>query len=141
MTKTESEDLKNRKKLKKRVIIGLVVFLLAVILGGLVFLHTGAFESFLLEKATRYLEANYNLSLTVESFDVTPLRLAIDLDTIEILPDANKESPIQHFTAQKFKLNLAFSIAATSPPSPPRRGNPYAYPYGGIFDSSLSLKV
>jgi len=109
MTKTQSEDREKKKKLKKRILTGLVAFLSVIIIGGLIFLHTKTFESFLLEKATRYLETQYNLSLAVESHDVSPLRLSVVLNNIEILPVPNKDGIIQHFTARKFRLNLAFS--------------------------------
>lgn len=109
MMKMQSENRKKKKNLKKRTLFGIIVFLSMIILGGLVFLHTKAFESFLLRKASHYLETQQNLTLTIESFDLSPLRLSVVLNGVEIQPLPNKEAFIEHFSARKLVLNLGAS--------------------------------
>ena len=107
--KTQSKNRQEKKKRKKRMLIGLIAFLSMIIFGGLVFLHTKAFESFLLGKASRYLESQYNLTLSVESFDLNPLRLSVVLNGLDIQSIPDKEAPIQHFSTRKLVLNIGAS--------------------------------
>jgi len=113
MMKKQIEDRKRKRKLQKRILIGTIAFLATTIIGGLVFVHTKMFESFLLGKASRYLENQYNLALSVESFDLSPLRLSVALDGVEIQPIPDKDAFIQHLTVRRIVLNLAASTLFT----------------------------
>jgi outer membrane protein assembly complex protein YaeT len=109
MTKTQGEKRTKKRKLKKRIFFVISAFFLAVLIGGLIFLHTGAFESFLLEKASHYFESQFNLALDVESLDLSPLRLSAVLNGVDVQSIPGTNAFIQNLSARKFLIDLGFA--------------------------------
>ncbi len=109
MKSKQPESPRKKRKLKRRILLGLVGSLLILIIGGLIFLQSRMFESFLLNKISQSLESQYNLSLTAESLNIRPLQLSAELNNLEVRPTQNTDSFIEHFTARKFTLDLAAS--------------------------------
>ncbi len=59
---------------KRRIALGILLFLLVVIVIGGIILHTERFKSYLLEKANSYVQKQYNLSLNAKRFDYSFLK-------------------------------------------------------------------
>ena len=106
MTNKHAEKRTKKRKLRKRIFLVISAFFLAVLIVGLIFLHTEAFESFLLEKASHYFESQFNLALAVESLDLSPLRLSAVLNGVDVQSIPGKDALIQNISAQKFEIDL-----------------------------------
>ncbi|MBN1221975.1 MAG: hypothetical protein JXB23_01910, partial [Candidatus Aminicenantes bacterium] len=95
-----------RSKRKKQVWIGLLCSLTAIIIAGIVYLHSQSFKSFIIKKANAYLGSQYNLALSVQSLDFSIFRLSIVMDNIEVRPaSSDKTALFKLFIAKKLSLN------------------------------------
>jgi len=106
VTNKHAEKRTKKRKLKKRIVFVISAFVLMVIIGGLIFLHTGAFESFLLQKAAHYFESQFNLALAVESLDLSLFRLSAVLNGVDVQSIPGKDALIQNISARKFLIDL-----------------------------------
>ena len=110
MIEDRIKEQDRRPKSKKRIWAGVLFFLLSILFAGIFYLHSPGFKSFFFSKINNFLESRYNLSLSAESFDFNLSRLSADMENIEIRPASGRQkTQLQHFTAHKFSVNIAFS--------------------------------
>ncbi|MGB6339202.1 MAG: hypothetical protein WBF32_05445, partial [Candidatus Aminicenantaceae bacterium] len=99
---------KRKKKWKKRVLFGLLIFLTIAIVGGLVTLHTTKFKLYVFSRIDQLLRTNANLSISAGSFNFNVFRLSASFEDLKIIPLAPEDSILQSFVAQKLTVNLSF---------------------------------
>ncbi|MDH5714952.1 MAG: AsmA family protein, partial [Candidatus Aminicenantes bacterium] len=95
---------------KRRIALGILLFVLVVIVIGSIILHTERFKSYLLEKANSYVQKQYSISLSAGRFDYSLLKLSVALDDVQIKPITPEASPLQLFEAQRLFVNLPLSM-------------------------------
>ena len=99
---------------KRRIVLGILLFLLVLIATGSIILHTKYFKSYLLEKASNYLQKQYKISFSAESLNYSLLRLSVVLDGVEIKPLASEDSSLQLFSAKRLLVNIPLSAIFSS---------------------------
>jgi len=98
---------KRKKKWKKRVLFGLLIFLTIAIVGGLVTLHTTKFKLYVFSRIDQLLQTNANLSISAGSFNFNVFRLSASFEDLKIMSLAPENSILQSFVAQKLTVNLS----------------------------------
>jgi len=107
MHKKIDSSKKKSSKWKKRIIFGILFFLMITIFGGLVALHTPTFQIYILSKIDQRLIRDFNLSLSAKSLDFNLFRLSASFEDLKIISLAPEKSLLQSFDAQKLTINLS----------------------------------
>lgn len=94
---------------KKRILLGICLFLLTVIVTCIIILQSQAFKSNLIKRVDRYLQAHYNLSLSTESVDYSLSQLAFTIDKVQVKAISEKDSPLKLFSARRLYIDLSFT--------------------------------
>jgi len=107
MHKKIDSSKKKSSTWKKRVILGILIFLTVTIFGGFLAVHTSKFRTYMLSKIDQRLKRDFNLSLSAKSLDLNLFRLSASFEDLKIMSLAPENSILQSFDAQKLTINLS----------------------------------
>jgi outer membrane protein assembly complex protein YaeT len=107
MHKKIDTSKKKSSKWKKRVILGILIFLTITIFGGFLAVHTPKFRTYMLSKIDQRLKRDFNLSLSAKSLDLNLFRLSVSFEDLKIISLAPENSILQNFDAQNLMVNLS----------------------------------
>ena len=96
-----------KKKWRKHVFFGLLIFLTIAIVGGIVTLHTTKFKLYVFSRIDNLLQTNANLSISAGSFNFNVFRLTASFEDLKIIPLAPEDSILQSCSARKLTVNLS----------------------------------
>lgn len=99
---------------KKRIMLGILIFLGAIIVLSSTIIHSHYFKRYLLAKANGYLETRYKLSLSTEDIHYSVLRLSAILDDVEVRPIVPESSVLQLFRAKQIIVNFPLTVIFSS---------------------------
>jgi outer membrane protein assembly complex protein YaeT len=100
-------NTKKKRWRKKRALYGILLVLIIIIIGGLAYLHTPKFKSYVFSRIDHLLRTNANLSISAGSFDFNVFRLSASFEDLKIMPLDPENSILQSFDVQKLSVNLS----------------------------------
>lgn len=86
--------------------LSVFIFFIAVLITGIIFLHSNFFKRYLIQKLDSYLKDKYSLSLSIKSLDYSLMRFSFTLDEVK-LEGVHPSIPISRLESRRVYINLS----------------------------------